>query len=45
MDDNCEPRTSGGNDTLTNGNERDTLDKCVQVPTRTAEGMQDGDFH
>lgn len=42
--DNCEPTTSGGNSTITNGNEQDTLDHCVLIPTR-AEGAQDGDFH
>lgn len=45
MDDrHCAPLTSGGNNTLTNGNEQDPLNKCVVVPTRT-EGGQDGQFH
>lgn len=43
--DNCEPTTTGGNSTIVNGNEQDTLDACVaRVPQRT-EGAQDGDFH
>jgi hypothetical protein len=40
----CAPVTTGGNSTLTNGNEQKPLDKCVQVSTRT-EGMQDAQFH
>lgn len=42
--DNCEPLTSGGNSTITNGDEQDALDKCVQIPSRT-EGAQDGELH
>ncbi|MFD3531987.1 hypothetical protein [Streptomyces sp. NPDC058664] len=43
--DNCEPTTSGGNSTITNGNEQDTLDRCVTEVPRRAEGAQDADFH
>jgi hypothetical protein len=46
MDDkHCEPLTSGGNSTLTNGDEQEPLNACVQIPARTVEGMQDADFH
>lgn len=36
--------TTGGNSTLTNGNEQDTLNRVVMIPARI-EGAQDGDFH
>lgn len=42
--DNCEPLTSGGNSNVTNGNEQEALDHCVQIPVRT-EGAQDGELH
>jgi hypothetical protein len=42
--DNCQPATQGGNSTITNGNEQDCRDACVQIPVRT-EGAQDGELH
>lgn len=42
--DKCEPTTEGGNTTIRNGNERDTLEDCVLIPARV-EGAQDQDFH
>lgn len=44
MDKDCEPRTSGGNQNIVNGNEQDCLDRVVQVSVRT-EGKQDGELH
>lgn len=38
------PVTTGGNSTVSNGNEQDALDTVVQVPVRTA-GAQEGEFH
>lgn len=40
----CDPRTAGGNDTITNGHEQEPLDRMVQIPSR-AEGAQDSEFH
>lgn len=40
----CHPVTTGGNSTITNGDERKPLEDCVLIPTRT-EGMQDGEAH
>lgn len=40
----CHPTTTGGNSTITNGNEQPVLDDCVLIPTRT-EGMQDSEAH
>lgn len=40
----CQPTTSGGNSTITNGDEQQPLKDCVMIPAR-AEGAQDQDFH
>lgn len=37
--------TTGGNSTVVNGNEQEPLNRVVMVPSRTVQGMQDGDFH
>jgi len=44
MDNGCDPRTAGGNNTITNGSEQEPLNRIVEIPTRT-EGAQDAEFH
>lgn len=40
----CPTTTAGGNSTITNGDEQQTLNRIPEIPSRV-EGPQDAEFH